>query len=124
MVQIDPFAVLGIGVMTLLFVVLGYVMFYFFKLYKLGKYKDLWKYWKYALFGFLFMGLGVAIAFYFYVLYIFSRPSLAMRVPTDLPHLILIYIGAGYAVVSTCIAAIAIREFYKNAEKMAKKEEK
>ena len=118
--QIDFFAVLGIGVMTVLFVFLLALFGYFYRLYRLVKYSEMWKYWKYQLFGYMLFGGGVLVSFYFYVLYILSRPTEALRVPADPIHLILIYFGALLSVIFTLIALLGMKEFYKKAEQMSK----
>ncbi|MHA1300466.1 MAG: hypothetical protein ACTSO9_13690 [Candidatus Helarchaeota archaeon] len=124
MVQIDFFAVLGIIIMTILFIFQLLLLIYNYKLYKLGKYRDLWKYWGYQLFGFILLMMGLAIAFYFYVLYIFSRPTLALRITADPIHLFFIYMGAMTSMLGSILSVLGIRVFYSNAEKMSKKEMK
>jgi len=122
LIQIDFFAAIGIVLMTSLFLLQFTMILYNFKLYRLGRYKDLWKYWKYGLIGFLCVMGGVAGAFYFYVLYIFSRPTLALRVSADPIHLLFIYIGALVGTVGSFFSVLGMKVFYNNAEKISKTE--
>ncbi len=116
------FAVLGILVMSVLFFSLIMVFSYYYRLYRLVKYSEIWKYWRYQLFGFVIAGGGLLVSFYFYVLYIFSRPTEALRIPADTFHLLLIYLGALIGVACSLLTLLGMKEFYKKAEQMSKKE--
>ncbi len=117
------FALLGIGVMTVLFILLILVFRYYYKLYRLVEYSEIWKYWKYQLIGFVIAGGGLLVSFYFYVLYIFSMPTEALRVSADVFHLILIYCGALIGVISSLVTLVGMQEFYNKAEQMSKKDD-
>ena len=118
--EMDIYALIGLGVMTLIFIVLLTIFGYYYKLYRLVQYSETWKYWKYQIIGFILVGGGLLVSFYFYVIFILSSPTLALRVPADPFHLFVIYLGAIIGFICLLIAFSGMREFYKKAEEMAK----